>query len=212
MYVCISGNTGVGKSTLIRKLNEVFTNRGFHVTCFDEKNFHHSYLQKMFDSPYSWAFPIQLNFILQRYIELKEITDNIKLKSLILMERSLSEDNIFFTHYLERKNITKEESLCYGLLHKKFINDTIKPDLIVHLKSDVNSIVKRIENAYRLNERPIEITGEKLSSYVIDLNEKYEKWGEQMKDDFNYLELKTEDTNKEFDSIVETISLFLNSK
>ncbi|WHZ38872.1 ATP-binding protein [Rahnella bonaserana] len=61
LYVCLSGNSGVGKSTLLRRLSKSLFKDDPYTIAIDEKSVHHSLLPYLFDDTSNYGYLIQLN-------------------------------------------------------------------------------------------------------------------------------------------------------
>src|SRR5207237_2524349 len=92
VYVAISGNTGAGKTTLISHVVDQARGKGHAVIGIGERSLHHPYLPRMFFDPERYAFPIQVNFMLQRHLVLLR---QFERRCSVVIERSHFDDEMF---------------------------------------------------------------------------------------------------------------------
>jgi len=176
-YVVVSGNSGAGKSTLIKRLAaELAGTDGLSVHACDERGFHHPLLQNMFENPAQWALPIQLNFMTQRACRLMDLEQQHEGPTVILMERSLLEDRLFFQYYVDRGLIDAELLPAYNRLLASLISRTLQPTVIVHLRGQSETLFLRLEKAYENKDRNVELIGTPLYAYLEGMNALYDTW------------------------------------
>ena len=195
--ISISGNSGVGKSALLMGLEKGLKTIGLKdVWRIDESNFHHQFLELMFANPGKWAFPIQLNFLLQR-------------STYLMMERSIEEDHLYCEYYRNGGSFSKPLYACYETMHDYFAGEIGGPDIFIYLKADPKLLVKRIEDDMASGKRAREVEGKQLKSYIDDLNEIYAAWSEAKRQGGNgYLWIEPEvsgDANRIVDQILPRI-------
>jgi deoxyadenosine/deoxycytidine kinase len=176
MYIVISGNSGAGKSTLLKAITEDLRGEGLAVQACDERQFHHPLLEKMFSDPEQWALPVQLNFVTQRSACLLAAAGSQGSEGVLVMERCLPEDRLFFEYYVRRGSIPAEIQPAYESLVGQLIRLTPRPTVLVHLKGRVQSLYDRLERAYATRQRPVELLGEDLRAYLQAMNEIYADW------------------------------------
>jgi deoxyadenosine/deoxycytidine kinase len=172
LYVVISGNTGSGKSTfgkaLIKSLDKA---KAFKYV--DERTLHHELLQQMFDRPKSYAFLSQMNFLVQRTLKIKYLTDN---NQSFVMERSLEEDFLFAYRYYELGHISKTEFEIYNSFWKYCTSNVPSPILYVYLCSDnIQVLVQRV-----IDRGGRELADTALYEYVSHMNRLYEDWFDKL--------------------------------
>ncbi|MEM6359393.1 MAG: deoxynucleoside kinase [Bacteroidota bacterium] len=204
MYlVAVSGNTGVGKSSFIKRLATILkTNHAVDAICVDERLFHHERLINMFNNPSEWSYIIQYNFLIQRAAWVKAHEG----EKLVLMERSILEDLLFVKYYYRNKHISKELYQNYLSLHDYIRNDVPSPNLIIHLICKPENSIKRIEKAYNEGERIVEIEGENLRDYVHQMNGIYMEWSEDMRNSHKLVSLQTDKNVDNINSLAELIA------
>lgn len=174
--ICIGGNTGAGKSTMILSLAErLKRHSGVNVRVFDEKEFHHQYLSKMFADSGKWALPIQMNFLFQRTMALLAVEDD-NATDVVVMERSIFEDEIFFQYYVQRREIPVQAVESYRNMQLWSRSVTAKPNVHIYLRENPALCHQRIVEDFTAGRREGEYTGDRLRQYVGDINAAYESW------------------------------------
>lgn len=204
MYIVISGNTGAGKSTLGQLLCNELKKK---VPCkyIDERNFQHELVQQMFDCPTQYAFLIQMNFLLERTLKIKQLTEN---NQMFLMERSLNEDFLFAYRHYQLNNISSEEFAIYKKFWENCLSMTPLPSLFIYLYShDSNFLTKKVIEGYTNGTRNMELPREELQEYVIQMNRLYDDWFERLdKDKIKIPSVEFDlKTNKDFVRILKLI-------
>jgi deoxyadenosine/deoxycytidine kinase len=175
MYVAICGNSGAGKSTLGEHLVHRLR-RFLEAEYVDEKEFHHRYLQRMFDQPTEYAFLIQTNFLLQRTLRIKHSEEQGRV---FLIERSLSEDFIFACRHAESGAIPTGQFDVYRNLWKQCHATIPEPVGYIYLSCDNAALLSsRVIDGHRANRRNQELPDDALQEYIEDLNIRYEEWFE----------------------------------
>lgn len=147
-YIVIEGNIGAGKTSLATRMAADYQAR-LILEQFEENSF----LPKFYEDPVRYAFPLELSFLADRYQQLKNqfqaadlfspftIADYFIFKSLIFASRNL-------------------EPLEFGLYSKLFLivsSVVPKPDLIVYLYLDLESLRKNIQKRGRTYEQNIQL-------------------------------------------------------
>ncbi|AGM25973.1 deoxyadenosine/deoxycytidine kinase [Spiroplasma syrphidicola EA-1] len=178
MKITLAGVVGVGKSTISQMLGAKH-----NYLVMDEPVEENPYLDAYYQDPKAMAFKMQVYMVMARSKQLKQakITPNI------IFDRSILEDAIFvdvlyelgymdevdYKVYMEFYNIVVLESL--------YLDDQIKPDLVVYLQVDPSIAIERIKKRGRASEQTVD------EAYWILLNKKYEEWYQKIKDKFNVL-------------------------
>jgi len=175
----VSGNSGCGKSTLLKALCTTLKQRhDIDAVVFDESRFHHEHLTRMFEQPYTWALPIQINFLLQRTIALLRLQET-QPRALLLMERSIEEDELFFSYYLERGDIQVRMLGPYAQLQSQFRSRLPPVACNIYLHGELPALQARIEQDVAAGRRPPELTGSLLRSYLEAIDRIYRAWAER---------------------------------
>ncbi|MBU4264154.1 MAG: deoxynucleoside kinase [Proteobacteria bacterium] len=161
LYICVSGNSGAGKSSLLKQIwGEIFRKDKYSIA-IDEKSLHHPFLLSLFHDTGRYGFQIQLNFMLQRTLLVKRWLD---LGYNVIMERSHLEDTVFIEHLHNKGHVSDSEYRTYLDLWQCLAKQVRVPDIIVFLDVPPEVSLARIRNdeksGRRLCEFPDEATKE----------------------------------------------------
>ncbi len=210
MYIALCGNTGVGKSTLGAYLCKELRQQ-IPIEYVDERPFHHELLQEMFNQPREYSFLIQINFLLQRTLKIKYLTEN---KRVFLMERSLDEDLLFAHRHNQLKNINFEEFKFYREFWENCLNKVPYPSLYIYLYSDDPLLLtKRVIAGYEQGKRNKELPDNELKEYVTQMNILYDEWFENLDRNKIKVPIFNESTkhHTNFTKLIDSILSLMNS-
>jgi deoxyadenosine/deoxycytidine kinase len=170
-YIAVSGNTGSGKSTLVRAIASELERTTPGVIAVDERNFHHPLLPLMFSNATKYALPIQLNFCVQRGTFLLRSTERHRT---IVMERSHYDDRLFVEDHRSKGHINDVEFEAYAAIGRWFDAALPSPDIFVLLDIDAESSFSRVKSSEAAGERPVEFPDDRtLRSYITSWRERY---------------------------------------
>lgn len=155
----IDGMTGVGKSSLVEIIAAELDLVPYE-EIFEDK---HRLLYKFFEDRKRWAFPMQVNFLNNRFQQFKEASA----VSNVVMDRSIFSDDIFARMYRHLDYLCIEEYDIYKGLLDSMMNLITPPQLMVFLKVDTQEAIKRIHTRNRPEETAVE------ESYWSRLNDCY---------------------------------------
>ena len=160
--VCIEGNIGAGKTTIINTLKQ----NNFKTIEEPVKNIWKQYLPIFYNNKKRWSFCFQME-ILHWFTELQTIINTFDYNQLIIIERSaLSAIEIFTKDLLENEYLSEWE---YTLLLKFYFLIQWKPNYIIYLKCDPDIALNRIQKRNRKGESKI---NKKL---ITSLHQKHEE-------------------------------------
>lgn len=159
MFIAVEGVIGVGKTTLVRMLQEPFEAR-ICMEVFEENPF----LARFYDDRERYAFQTQMFFLLSRYHQQRrEIPEIIQQnKTNLLSDYTFDKDAIF-----ARINLSGDELDMYFNIHAALAEKITKPDLIVYLKAETSTLMQRIAKRDRTYERNMD------PDYIDQLNHTY---------------------------------------
>jgi deoxyguanosine kinase len=161
MYLAIEGVIGVGKTTLARMLQQTF-GAGLLLEIFEENPF----LAKFYEDRARYAFQTQIFFLLSRYHQQRRsVPTTLSRGDHLIADYTFEKDALF-----ARINLQGDELEMYYRVHEALAEKIPKPDLIVYLRADTNTLMQRIS----LRDRPYERSMERV--YIDDLNHAYESF------------------------------------
>ncbi len=160
----ISGNIGVGKTTLAKKISKKFN---WELQLEEVKN--NPYLDDFYKSMKDWSFHLQIFFLNSRFNQIQKISES---KNIVIQDRSIYEDYEVFTKTLYDSGILLErEFKNYKRLYNTILKYINEPDLLIYLRNiKINKIIKNINKRSRKFEQAID------ENYLSKLNEYYENW------------------------------------
>lgn len=165
LYICLSGNSGVGKSTFLRRLASALFKIDPCTIAIDEKSVHHPLLSFLFDETDKYGFLIQLNFMVQRALMVKSWLDK---GFNLVMERSHSEDYIFINFMLKAGYISQAQHQAYIALWENINAQLPEPDIIVFLNYTAEHSMAHLHNDETQGIRPQEFPDEQTKKRWID--------------------------------------------
>jgi len=163
-HIVISGNIGVGKTTLAEKLAKKYN---WKILLEEVDN--NPYLDDFYKSMKSWSFHLQIFFLNSRFKQIQKIS---KTNSTVIQDRSIYEDYEVFTKNLFDSGILlKREFENYKRLYNTILEYVKVPDLLIYIRNkNINNIVNNIKKRNRKFEKKIN------TEYLKNLNNYYENW------------------------------------
>ncbi len=159
-YIAIEGPIGVGKTSLANLMSKELTAR-LVLEEFDENPF----LPDFYKDPERYAFQTQLFFLLQRYRQQQELRQVDMFQKLLVTDYMFVKDRLFAS-----LNLNEKEMSLYDTVANFLERNIIKPDLVIYLQADTETLMKNISNRGRSMET--EITYE----YIDALSQVYTEY------------------------------------
>lgn len=144
----IDGMTGVGKSSLVDIIAHELELVPYG-EIFEDK---HRLLYKFFEDRTRWAFPMQVNFLNNRFQQFKEASTLSK----VVMDRSIFSDDIFARMYRHLGYLCAEEYDIYLGLLQNMMDLITPPHLMVFLRVETEEAIHRIHTRNRPEELAVE--------------------------------------------------------
>ena len=167
MHIAIAGNIGSGKTTLAGLLSKHYR----WVAHYEDVETN-PYLNNFYEDMQRWSFNLQIYFLNSRF---RQIVDIRRSGQKVIQDRTIYEDAHIFAPNLHAMGLMSsrdfENYLSLFELMNSFINP---PDLLIYLKASVPTLVHQIQKRGRVYENSIRL------DYLKSLNERYEKWIEQI--------------------------------
>ncbi len=161
MYIAVEGVIGVGKTTLVRMLQRRFQAQ----TCLEvfEEN---PFLSSFYGDRERYAFQTQIFFLLSRYHQQRRDVPGILASGDdLLIDYTFEKDAIF-----AEINLKGDELEMYHRVHDALAEKIPLPDLVVYLRAETGTLMKRIAMRDRPYERNME------QAYIQQLNETYDRF------------------------------------
>ncbi|MCC6146824.1 MAG: deoxynucleoside kinase [Anaerolineaceae bacterium] len=159
MYIAIEGVIGVGKTTLVRLLqNPLESNILLEV--FEENPF----LSDFYSDRARYAFQTQIFFLLSRYHQQHQAVPAMLAGSkMLISDYTFAKDSLF-----AQINLQNDELEMYRRVHEALAEKIPSPDLVIYLRASTDVLMQRIA----LRDRPYERGMER--SYIDTLNLAYD--------------------------------------
>jgi len=159
-FVVIEGPIGVGKTSLARRLAEVW-----NAELVLEQADTNPFLERFYRDPVAAALPAQLHFLFQRTQQLSALRQADLFAPVRVADYLLEKDRLF-----ARVTLDEAEFALYEQVYARMVVDPPKPDLVIYLQAPVDVLLERIGRrrikAEQLIERP----------YLEKLNEAYARF------------------------------------
>ncbi len=133
-YIAIEGPIGVGKSSLAELLAKELNGR----TLIEEVDAN-PFLPKFYGDIKKYAFQTQLFFLISRYQQQKEMTQQELFSSTVISDYLFAKDRIFA--YL---NLDENELSLYEQVYRLLDTRIPKPDLVIYLQASTDILLERI--------------------------------------------------------------------
>jgi len=159
-YIAIEGPIGVGKTSLANLMSKELSARLVREE-FDENPF----LPDFYKDPERFAFQTQLFFLLQRYRQQQELRQVDMFQKLLITDYMFVKDRLFAS-----LNLGEKEMQLYDTVANLLERNIIKPDLVIYLQADTDTLMKNI--AQRGREMETDITYE----YIDALSQVYTEY------------------------------------
>ncbi len=162
-HIAVSGNIGAGKTTLSELLSRHY---GWKVHYEDTST--NPYLADFYEDMQRWSFNLQIYFLNSRYQQVLNIQ---KGEDTVIQDRTIYEDAFIFAPNLHEIGLMDTRDFeNYKDLFNTMSKQVGAPDLMIYLKSSIETLVKHIDKRGRDYEGSISV------DYLKRLNNKYDDW------------------------------------
>ncbi len=144
-YIAIEGLIGAGKTTLAKRLCELYNGR-LVLEEFDDNPF----LPRFYDDPERYAFAVELGFLAQRYHQLKRVTERELFTPVTVADYSIGKSLVFAS-----VTLPADEYALFRDLYNIMYADLPQPELIVYLHLPMDRVQQRIQQRGRSYEQSI---------------------------------------------------------
>ena len=144
-FICIEGNIGVGKTTLVKKLA-----KHLHAHLLLEEFDENPWLPFFYLHPDESALAVELSFLTDRCKQLIQ-TQKEQSSKIIVSDYCLDKCLLF-----AQANLTEVDFETYQKLYNRISATIKKPDLVVVLHSSVEALMGNIKSRGRVYEQSIQ--------------------------------------------------------
>jgi len=165
-YIVIDGPIGVGKTSLATLLAPELNAR-----IIFERAEENPFLTDFYKDPARFRFQTQIFFLMSRYAQQEEFSQHDLFNQVTISDYLFAKDRIFA--YL---NLNDNELALYDQIFKMLEPKIVKPDLVIFLQADTETILRRIKQRGRPFEKDvsrdyIEAVNEAYSHYFFRYND-----------------------------------------
>ena len=180
-FIGLAGNIGVGKTTFTKLLSD-----RLKWTPFFESVSDNPYLSDFYSNMKRWSFNLQIYFLHKRF----EMHQKMSASPMsVIQDRTIYEDlEIFAKNLYQLGELPQRDWDNYCGLFKVMTSYLKKPDLIIYLKADTDTLLSRIKKRGRHYENSID------PEYIHTLNISYDRWIESIADQA-IMTIETDDFN-----------------
>lgn len=162
-YLSISGNIGVGKSTVCAMVGGALGWPTYYEPVDDNP-----YIADYYKDMPRWAFHLQIYFLSKRFEVQKEIID---LGCSAVQDRTIYEDVDIFAKVLNQRGAMDDRDYeNYREVFHNMVSFLRPPDLVLYLRASVDASMSRIA------ERGRECESDIPRDFIQDLHDAYEEW------------------------------------
>ena len=155
-YIAVEGSIGVGKSSLVEALAQRFDSAKVM------ESIENPFLADFYNDRPGAAFQAQLFFLLSRYRQLIDLSQQDLFSRLVIADYVFEKDKIFA--YL---NLTDDELLIYDKLFSLLEANVPRPDLVIYLQAGNDVLMERIRKRNR------EVEANLAEKYIAEVNRSY---------------------------------------
>lgn len=144
-YIAVEGPIGVGKTSLANLISKELGAR-LILEQFEENPF----LPEFYKDPERYSFQTQLFFLLQRYRQQQELRQVDMFQNLLITDYLFVKDRLFAS-----LNLNEKEMQLYDTVANLLEKNVIRPDLVIYLQADTETLINNIANRGREMEEDI---------------------------------------------------------
>jgi deoxyguanosine kinase len=156
-YIVTEGPIGVGKTSLTTLLAEELGARLILEQAEDNP-----FLTDFYKDPKRYRFQTQMFFLLSRFSQQQEMAQPDLFTRITISDYLFDKDRIFA--YL---NLDDNELALYEQFYKILEPKIVRPDLVIFLQADTDTLLRRIKQRGRLFEKEINL------DYIASVNDAY---------------------------------------
>ena len=156
-YIVIDGPIGVGKTSLATLLAPELNAR-----LIFERAEENPFLTDFYHDPARFRFQTQIFFLMSRFAQQEEFSQHDLFNQVTISDYLFAKDRIFA--YL---NLNDHELALYEQIYKMIEPKVVRPDLVIFLQADTETILRRIKQRARPFEKDMS------RDYIESVNDAY---------------------------------------
>jgi len=156
-YIVIEGPIGVGKTSLATLLAPQLNAR-----LVFERAEENPFLTDFYQDPARFRFQTQIFFLMSRFAQQEEFSQHDLFHQVTISDYLFAKDRIFA--YL---NLNDQELALYEQIYRMIEPKVVRPDLVIFLQADTETILRRIKQRARSFEKNVS------RDYIEAVNEAY---------------------------------------
>lgn len=156
-YIVIDGPIGVGKTSLATLLAPELNAR-----LIFERAEENPFLSDFYHDPARFRFQTQIFFLMSRFAQQEEFSQHDLFNQVTISDYLFAKDRIFA--YL---NLNDHELALYEQIYKLIEPKVVRPDLVIYLQADTETILRRIKQRARPFEKDVS------RDYIEAVNDAY---------------------------------------
>ena len=156
-YIVIDGPIGVGKTSLATLLAPELNAR-----LIFERAEENPFLTDFYHDPPRFRFQTQIFFLMSRFAQQEEFSQHDLFNQVTISDYLFAKDRIFA--YL---NLNDHELALYEQIYKMIEPKVVRPDLVIYLQADTETILRRIKQRARPFEKDVS------RDYIEAVNDAY---------------------------------------
>ena len=134
-FIAIEGPIGVGKTTLARRLADLFN---YQILLEDAED--NPFLERFYQNRKQAALATQLFFLFQRAQKIQDLRQQDLFEPVRVADFLVEKDPLF-----ARVNLDGDEYDLYEKVYQQLTIDAPTPDLVIYLQASVDRLLSRIE-------------------------------------------------------------------
>jgi deoxyguanosine kinase len=155
-YIAVSGTIGAGKTELAAKLS-----KDLHSSLIPEEFASNTFLEKFYNDPERYAFPLEISFLFERFQQLKTSFAKADIFNPSFISDYFFDKSLLFAKH----NLSNDQFSIFLSLFTAFREQLPLPDLLIYLHRPADILLKNIHLRGRIYEQGI--TSEYLSSLQV---------------------------------------------
>ena len=133
-YLAVEGPIGVGKTSLVKLLGKKL---GAKMVLEEYEN--NPFLEDFYNDPERFAFQTQLFFLMNRYRQQQDLRQVDMFHNLLITDYMFVKDRLFASLNLDDKELSLYDTVA-NLLER----NVLKPDMVIYLQADTQTLVRNI--------------------------------------------------------------------